>query len=365
MRTILYLSRTAERASKGIINKVNNTVKALNEEGCIANAVIFHEHALKGSLKVALKLLQSKEDLVIIRSSHYTMLIMFLPMLYARLKGQKIIIDVPTPVCIASSEVEGTNSHFFIKKIRKLLLYVTFPLSFYPANRILEYSRESNWFSFGIKKKIKLVGNGVLVSSVPYRDFKPLFDGRNFNLLGAAHLAYWHGYDRLIRSIDSYNKINSNNTNKVEINFWIIGEGVEKSNLEKLVKNLGLENQVHFSGLKEGNDLAECFKNIHLGVCSLTLFRKNLFFASELKARDYSARGIPFILACEDFDFQDKLPFVYRCENNDSLIDMDQIIEWYKSLDHKYDNFSLIRDFAMDKLDYSAKVRKDLLSVFE
>ena len=365
MKSILYLSRTADKASKGIINKVNFTVKALKEEGYNARAEIIHKHGIKGSLKVVKKLLQSKEDLVLIRSSHYTMLIMLFPMMYARMKGQKIIIDVATPVGIAAHEVEGTNSNFFIKKLRKLLLYITFPLSFYPANRILEYSYESDWFSFGVKKKIKLVGNGIHVESVTYRKSKPIFNKKELNLIGVAHLAYWHGYDRLINSIYAYNMKNTRNDNKVRFNFFIVGEGVEKVKLQKLVKALKLDDQIHFLGFQEGRNLDTFFDNSHIGICSLMLFRKNLFFASELKARDYAARSMPFILACEDFDFQGNIPFIERCKNDDSLIDLNEIIKWYAKLDSKYSDFSFIRDFAFENLDYRAKVRKDILSIFD
>ena len=363
MKSAVYLARIANKESKGIINKVRNTAKALNELGYSANAIIFHEYWLKGSLKVALRLLVAKEDLIILRSDHHTMLVMFLPMLLARIRGKKIVVDVANPVCVAAREVDGTSSNFVAKKLKKILLHITFPLSLFPANRILEYGYDSFWFTLGVKRKIKLVGNGVLVNSVPFRAHKPLLTQRNLNLLGAAHLAFWHGFDRLIRSIHAYNIKNSLRADKVDVNFWIVGDGFEKDNLINLVKDLKLESQVHFLGVKEGNDLAECFENIHVGVCSLTVFRKNLSFISDLKSRDYAARGIPFILACDDIDFQASLPFVFRCENNDSLIELGDIINWYTNFERKHDDFYFIRRFAIENLDYSVKVKRDILTV--
>lgn len=155
MTSVLYLSRTTDKNSKGIINKVNDTVKALNELGYGAKAIITHERALKGSLKVALKILRAREDLIILRSDHYTMLIMFLPLIFARVRGKKIVVDIPTPVCIASKEVDGSRSNYFIKKLKKIVLYCTFPVNLFPANRVLEYSHESKWFSFGLGEKSK------------------------------------------------------------------------------------------------------------------------------------------------------------------------------------------------------------------
>lgn len=365
MKTILYLSRTANKESIGIINKVSNTVKALNELGYSANATIFHERALKGSMKVAMALLRAKEDLIILRSDHYTMFIMLLPMLFARIRGKKVIVDIATPVCVAASEIEGSTSNALFKKIKKLVLYITFPISLYPANRVLEYSYESKWFSFGLKNKLMLVGNGALVKSIPFRAIKPSFDNKSLNLLGVAHLVFWHGYNRLIKSIHLYDAMECTSASKININFWIVGDGFEKECLMKLVKDLHLENKVHFLGVKEGDGLAECYKNAHVAVCSLALYKKKLSFASELKARDYAARGIPFILACDDYDFQEPLPFIYRCANDDSMIDLDGIVRWYANLEREYDDFTFIRSYAVEKLDYLSKVKQDILTIFK
>lgn len=362
MKTAIYLARIADRESKGIINKVRNTAAALNELGFTANAVIFHEHWLKGSVKVALRLFLAKEDLIILRSDHHTMLMMFFPMLLARAKGKKIVVDIANPVRVAAKEVDGTRASSLPKILKKLLLYVTFPLSLFPANRILEYGHDSFWFTLGVKRKVRIVGNGAAVKSIPFRSPKPKFNGGVFNLIGVAHLAYWHGYDRLIRSIHAYN--NSKITNKININFYIVGDGFERDSLARLAKELDLENQVQFLGVMENDDLSKCFDDIHAGVCSLATFRKNVSYISDLKSKEYSARGIPFILANEDNDFPSTLPFVYRCENNDSLIDMGDIVEWYATLDRKHDDFSLMRDLAEKKFDYSVKVKKDILSIY-
>ncbi len=363
MKTAVYISRITNRQSKGIINKVKNTVEALNKLGYSASAIIFHEHWLRGSMKVALGLLLAKEELIILRSDHHTMLVMFLPMLFARIKGKRIVVDIANPVCAAKREVAGSTAGFLAKQVKKGLLHITFPLSLVPANRILEYGYDSAWFTFGVKRKIKLVGNGVLVESVPFRASKPIFDKACFNLAGAAYFGFWHGYDRVIRSIHAYNVENSLNPDRVRINFYIVGDGFEKVNLIKLVKDLDLEDQVHFLGVKEGGDLARCFENVHVGICNLAEFRKGLSFISELKTRDYTARGIPFILACDDIDFLGPLPFVFRCRNDDSLIDLDEVIEWYTGLDRKYDDFSFMRRFAIQKLDYTIKVKQDILTV--
>lgn len=364
MKSATYVARVADRDSKGVIDKVRNTAQALCKLGIDADAIIIHEYWLKGGIKVAFRVLCTRKDLIILRSDHHTMLFMLIPLLWVRMRRKKVVIDIATPACTAIKELEGSDAGFFVGKMKKALLYASYPLSLLPADRILQYGHESSWFSLGVRKKSKIVGNGVLVESVPFRAEKPPFSPGCLNLLGAAHLAFWHGYDRLIRSIHAYNKENESNPNRIHFHFAIAGEGAEKKHLEALVSDLGLGDQVYFPGMKEGPDLARCFQEIHVGVCSLGVHRKNLDSASELKARDYTARGVPFILACDDMDFPDSLPFIYRCKNDETLIDLEEIAEWYEKLEREYDDFHFIRRFAEERLDYTVKVRNDILDVF-
>jgi glycosyltransferase involved in cell wall biosynthesis len=359
MNSFVYCCRVSSD-NKGVENKVMNTVNAVRQHNFISRALMIKENGILGHFLLALKLFTLKEQIVLLRATPFTMILMLPGLLYLRLLKKKIIIDVPTPFINVIQEVKGSNASKVNKFIKILVMFITLPFSLYPAHRVLQYSKEGKWFSFGLKKKILQVGNGIDVKNIPMRRKKLKVQNNTIYFTGVATLAFWHGYDRFITSIYEYKRKN----NKYNVIFNIVGDGEEKAKLEKLVNDLSLNDNIIFHGFKDGDDLTKIFDNAtHIGVCSLGLFRKNMFYASELKAREYAARGIPFILGCEDFDFPNTLNFVYQCENDDSIIDIDKIIQWYENLDKNFENFSFIREYAIENVDFNSKAKNEILSV--
>lgn len=362
--SVVYVARVTHRSSLGIINKVRNTVAAINDFGHSARLELFHEYWRRGVIKVALSIITSSEGLIILRSDHHSMILNFIPMIIARLKGQRIIIDVANPVGVAKNEIAQSYIHPIKKWLKTMLLYVTYPLAFFPANRLLEYGDEEPRFVWGVSKKVRLVGNGIKVDKIKPRTKRPEFDGKRLVFASAGHIAFWHGFDRLIRSIADYNNRAKGMAGWIQFEFRVIGNGFEMENLTVLVQQLGLENQVNFLGLLEEKQLAEVFNDVHIGICNLAQYRKGLYVNSELKTRDFCARGIPFILACPDTDLDGSIkPFLYEIPNDDSTVPLESIFDWYRELDAERLDFSIMRQFAKDNLDFSAKIRKDYLSV--
>lgn len=357
MATGVYIARIADPQSRGILNKVRNTALALTRSGCPTTTAVFHDRWLRGSLLVARRVLTADEDLIVLRSDHHTMLIQFLPLVVARLRGKKIVVDIANPVRVAAHEVARSDAGVRAL-VKRFLLYLSFPLVLHPAHRILQYGEDGKWFTAGVRKKTHIVGNGVLVEAIPFRRRKPAFDGKHLHLIGVAHLAFWHGYDRLIRSIHHFE---SASARRGTFRFTIVGDGFERDRLEALVQELGLSGQVAFTGVQEGEALATLFEQAHIGVCSLATFRKNVASISDLKSKEYAARGVPFMMANDDADFPDTLPFVFRCPNDASIIDMEQLLAWYRALEASHDDFSALRRLAETSFDYEVKVRRDIL----
>lgn len=90
-----------------------------------------------------------------------------------------------------------------------------------------------------------------------------------------------------------------------------------------------------------------------MAVSSLALFRKNLKRASDLKSREYTARGIPFIAVKGDLDFDPTPNFVYQVDNNNSEVDITDLLNWYKDL--KFTPLD-IRKYCIDVLDFNNKI---------
>jgi len=364
--SVVYVARVTHRSSLGIIYKVKNTVAAFNDLGHSARLQLFHEYWQRGIIKVALSIITSTEELIILRSDHHGMIFHFIPMVIARLKGQRIIIDVANPVGVGKNEIEKSYIHPLKKRLKTLLLHLSYPLVFWPANRLLEYGDEDPRFVWGVSKKVRLVGNGIRVDSVIPRTQRPTFDGTRLVFASAGHIAFWHGFDRLIRSIADYNARAKGSVDWIRFEFRIIGNGFEMENLAALVRQLGLEEQISFFGVLDGEQLADVFSDAHVGICNLAQYRKGLYINSELKTRDFCARGIPFVLACPDTDFDSAaMPFVYEIPNDNSPLPLAAIAAWYRELDSGGFDFSVIRHFAQENLDFSVKVEKDYLSVFD
>lgn len=204
----------------------------------------------------------------------------------------------------------------------------------------------------GDRSKPYLVnGNGIDVSSVPLRT-PPVFDGKNLDLLCVAQVAKWHGLDRLIRGIAEYK-------GDVNVRLNIVGDGSEVPNLKRLVADLKLENSVIFHGFKTGKELDEFFDMCHIAVGSLGVHRNgnNRKESSTLKAREYCARGIPFIYEIEDPEITNKIPeFVLKIPNDESPVEIHRIVEYafyvLPNVGYTYE----MRKFAEDNLDWRTKM---------
>lgn len=249
-----------------------------------------------------------------IRFSDIVSPVLFFIMIYLRLKGVKIIIDVPTPRIIGLKELDLAVLNPFFCTFRKAMMCVMGAWVFYPANRIVQYANESWWFEWGLKEKTLKIGNGILIDdSIPL--VKSTWPDDELRLIGVAQLANWHGYDRVIKALAEINK----ESLPYKLSFTIVGDGAERPALEALVKELDLNNQVFFTGMLNGEKLNQIFLDKHIGVASLGLYRKGLNEASDLKTREYVARGLSVIGVGSDPDFEVKSPYRFIVENDGSI----------------------------------------------
>lgn len=194
------------------------------------------------------------------------------------------------------------------------------------------------------------IGNGFAVKSVPVRQ-APRNNGDDLHLLCVANVSRWHGLDRLLRGLATYS-----GTPKVILH--IAGDGAELPHLQKLAGDLGITDRVVFHGFTAGKALDALFDQCHIAVGSLGIHRKGLTQTSELKAREYCARGIPSIIACADPDFPPDFPYILHLPADESPIDVEQVLAFAKEVYADPDHPQKMRRYAEEHLDWSVKMKK-------
>lgn len=200
------------------------------------------------------------------------------------------------------------------------------------------------------KRPCLTIGNGFAVHSVPVRH-APDHNSDEFHLLCVASVSRWHGLDRLLQGIATHNKM-------PRVILHIAGDGAELPHLQKLANDLGISDQVIFHGFLTGEALDALFDQCHIAVGSLGIHRKGLTQTSELKGREYCARGIPSIIACEDPDFPTDFPYTLHFPADESPIDLKPVLAFAKKVCTDPDHPEKMRRYAEEHLDWSVKMKK-------
>lgn len=349
-KTIGYYAVVNTLKAKGVVNKINDIVATCNSMKYPAKAYIAEEN-FSGIFEFFKALLFSKHKIVFVRYTTLLAPLVFFICLFLRLKGKKIIIDVPTPRRVALKEVLGANKSLFYKVVNFFVLIISSSWVFIPANLVIQYADESHWFSFGLIKRTLKMGNGIVIrTETPLQSAS--WPNNELVLIGAAQLAYWHGFDRVLRAIHEL----QNEEMGYQIRFIIAGDGGELQSLKELVTQLKLQNTVEFRGVLTGVELDKAFAESHVGIASLGLYRKNLTEASDLKTREYLSRGFMVIAAGNDIDFPNENPFRIEVPNDNSIEDLKQVLSGFK--DRKLPEPKLARAYAKENLSFEGKLRK-------
>lgn len=300
----------------GVMKKIDNTVKAAQNLGLQAEHKAYKSADKYKSWKA---MLIDDADIIFIRFSFLIQTLLFPIVLIKRLQGKKIIIDVPTPRTIALNEMRGAQAKNL--KIKIVWNYIFSSWILFPTNLIIQYAEESNFFSFGLRSKTLKMGNGILIDD-SIKVVKQQKQTNKINLIAVASIAFWHGYDRLLKAMALAKQKNPD----IEINLNLVGDGELLPELKKLADELKLSAHVRFTGALYGQELEAAYEGANLGVSSFGLFRKGLDEASDLKTREYLAKGLCVIGAGKDPDFPEDSPYRFLVPNDESIEPIAEIL---------------------------------------
>jgi glycosyltransferase involved in cell wall biosynthesis len=212
--------------------------------------------------------------------------------------------------------------------------------------------REKETRGIGAKIPSLTIPNGIDVEAVAKTGFRKL-DGQEFNLVFVgSRSSPWHGLERVITSVSRY-------SGPYALRLHIVGEtgslGIKGTEQRKLI----------YHGVKRGVELDEVFAKANMAVSTMGLYRIKMNEAASLKTREYTARGIPFILGYRDVDLvgvEEKRKFFLEVPNNGKEISVEKILNFHSRLGEKFRSSSdlsdYMREYALERMDWRGKMMK-------
>lgn len=169
------------------------------------------------------------------------------------------------------------------------------------------------------------ISNGIDVDTIPIRK-RPMLDCE-FHIILLATMATWHGYDRIIEGVRNY--VSSSHEYKPILHFVGGDSDGSLSRWKALIEEYGLTENARMHGPLYGKALDEQFDMCHVASASLGLHRIHMINSSVLKAREYTARGIPFVSEAEDTSFPADFRYIFHVSQDEEPIDIAGLIAFY------------------------------------
>lgn len=195
------------------------------------------------------------------------------------------------------------------------------------------------------KGKIHTIYNRDGADCANVKPRKPYFNNGKIKLLfmkGSSMQQPWSGLERLIHSI----KTSGND----RFELYITGNTpLEPPYTEPFVK---------LTGRLSFEELDKLTNEVDLGVSNLANYLIDFNQTTNLKSRDYYARGLPFIQAnsMPDVDGTEGDAYYLNLPNNELPIDMDLVADFAKKMREMKDHPQRMHDFAINHLDWSVTV---------
>ena len=258
-------------------------------------------------------------------------------------QGAKLLYEIPTYVKAGEEPMNALRKAFSMySKVweNKMMQYLDLMVMIFTGDTTMDTFH-------GVP--VAVIDNGVDVDAIPLR--KPQTHPGEVHILALASMSYWHGYDRLIRSVSAY-------TGDQKVILHMVGgnDGGALPAWQKLAEELNVQDRVIFHGKMYGEELAKMFDLCDVGSNALAQYRKNLGATSELKVREYTARGLPFLCSVEDpaLAHTDE-PFWLKVSNDDSVPDMQEIVDFALKMRAESDHPVRMRAYATEYMTWESQ----------
>ena len=350
-RSVVYLALYDEWQSPGVHQKITGLLAAARDAGFATRlwAEPFTQPALT---RMAAAIDAASETHIIVRSQGWANMFLWRALRGARRRGQHVIVDVPTPHRVGVTEVWRSRDTAW-RRLRAVVAFVVSgPWPLWPATRIVQYAPEGAWFKLGNRARTIHLGNGIDVAAVEPRTHGASWPSPRLELVAVGSIARWQGYDRLLRAMRQFL---DRSQRDYDVHVTIVGEGTDLAALREEARQLRLNDHVTFAGTVVGEQLRALYARAHLAISTLALHRKGLDEASELKAREYAAIGIPFIACGDDPDFPAVVPFRLRVSNDEGTGDLVNIFADFSRYHAQFDD-AAEREYARQHLDWRRKL---------
>lgn len=170
------------------------------------------------------------------------------------------------------------------------------------------------------------VPNGYNFYQHPIRQIRKM--DRRVQLFVMAIFHEWHGYDRLLAGLVEYRK----QEKAEEVTLHFVGNGPALESYRKFASEHGLLEYCVFHGNQNDDGIYQIASICDIAVDSLGCHRKNIHLSSSLKSREYAALGFPIVTSTAIDIFQANDPDILYVPNDDTPIDISEIIRFYHRL---------------------------------
>lgn len=265
-------------------------------------------------------------------------------------KGCTVLLEVPTyPITQRWTTIKTSlEQRMFTTALHQLYNTTINSLGIFYFKSGVSRIVNNNGFSeiWGIKT-LK-IHNAVDVSAMPKHNQRHI-DDSHVTLIGVANIAKWHGYDRVILGMKEYYRSNP----RTDVIFHIVGDGLEVANLKSLASDSIVSEKIIFHGTVVGAELNRLFDDSDIGVSILGSHRSHMKTCDSLKSKEYCARNLPFITGMIEDLYIDK-EFVFVVKDDESPIDIKQVVEFAIDMRHRPDIQTIMESYAVKNCSWDS-----------
>lgn len=208
---------------------------------------------------------------------------------------------------------------------------------------------------FGVKAMN--ISNGIDVDAMSL--VPPKNDRNEIVIVGVAGTLWWQAYDRILVGMNIYKQKKSSEDPCIRF-IMVGGDAKEMPEFRALIHKFGLDDEVECPGFKTGEELDAIYARADIGASKLGCYRRGLQACSSLKAREYCAKGLPFLYTCEDSIEDENVEFALQIPNNDTPVDMAEVVKFVNRCRANRDLAEQERAFARSHFDWQSILKQVL-----